>query len=172
MMQGHRMNGDETMDRKSCALALIVVLAPSLCKPQMVVAQVSRQGNRTHGTFGDHVLGQSFGPRPSTFGGGIPAGSSGSFLFLGRADGSAAFATPWRQNDTGVVGPSPAAQPALNALVSPQSPAPEYNHPELQAIPDLVPPSFPETNGPEDTSPAEPALGLNHGWQLYRRELP
>ena len=157
------MKGNEKPVGTSCVLALMAVLALSLCIPQSVVAQASPQGNQTHGTFGDRTLGQSFVPRPSTFGGGIQTGPGGNFLFLGRSDGSAAFATPWRQNDTGVVGPSPAGQPPLNTVLSPQSSAPEYNLPEIQAILDLAPPSFPETNGREGTSPAEPVLGLTRG---------
>ena len=157
------MKGNEKPVETSCVLALMAVFALGLCIPQMVVAQASPQGNQAHGTFGDRTLGQSFVPRPSTFGGGIQTGPSGNFLYLGRSDGSAAFATPWRKNDTGVLVPGSAGQPASNAAFSPQSSAPQYNLPEIQAIPDFALPSFPETNGREGTSPAQPALGLAHG---------
>ena len=148
------------MVRNNYVLALLAVVALGLCKPPLVVAQVSTQGSVVHGTFGDRTLGQSFVPRPSTFGGGVQTGPGGSFLFLGRSDGSAAFVTPWRQNDTGVVVPGSAAQPPPNATILPPLPVPEYNSPELQIIPDLGPLVFPETNGREVTGPAEPAPGV------------
>ena len=39
--------------RNACLLA---ALALSLCNPQIVTAQVSPQGNVTHGTFGNRTL--------------------------------------------------------------------------------------------------------------------
>ena len=153
------MKGNEKPVGTSCLPAVMAVLALGLCIPQRVVAQVSPQGNQTYGTFGDRTLGQSFVPRPSTFGGGIQTGASGNFLYLGRSDGSAAFATPWRQNETGVVGPGPAGPPASNAAFSRRNrPRRSIILPELQAIPDPGPSVFPETNGQEGRSPAEPPL--------------
>ena len=108
------------------------------------ILSVPPQGNQNNGASG-----QSFVPPPSTFGGGVQTSPGGSFLFLGRKDGSADFATPWRQNMTGVPVPSPAAQPGANAAVLPQSPAAEQNSPELPSSPDFAPPSLPEANGPE-----------------------
>jgi hypothetical protein len=84
--------------------------------------QFSAQGGTVYGTFGSRTLGQSFVPSPSTFGGGIQTSPTGSFLYAGRTDGSAAFATPWRQFNAGAAGP--AAQPAYGTA-GPQSPAPE-----------------------------------------------
>jgi hypothetical protein len=158
------MKSDEKVVWNNCALGLLAVLALGLCKPQMVVAQVAPQGNVTHGTFGNRTLGQSFVPRPSTFGGGIQTGATGSFLYLGRPDGSTAFAaTPWRRIDPAVLaqasGATPAAQPALYGAPSPQSPALR----ELPTNPEFAPASFPETNGWEGMSPAEQALGINLG---------
>ena len=101
------------MDRKRCTLALMAVVALSLCKLQMVVAQVPPQGNQNYGTFGNRTLGQPLVPAPGTFGGGIQTAPGGSFL--GRSDGSPASATPRLQNNTGVLAPNAAAQPALNA---------------------------------------------------------
>ncbi|MGO9110977.1 MAG: hypothetical protein ACLP9L_17280 [Thermoguttaceae bacterium] len=141
------------MITKSRVLALVAVLALSLCTAQIVVAQVLLHGNQTSGMFGNRTLGQPLVPGPSTFGGGIQ----------NSPGGAAAFAMPWGQGDWGVVVPSPAAQPTLNAAFSPQSPALEDYLPELQAILDLVPLSFPETNGREGTIPAEPALGRTRG---------
>ena len=146
------------MDRKRCTLALMAVLALSLCKLQMVVAQVPPQGNQNYGTFGNRTLGQPLVPAPSTFGGGIQTAPGGSFL--GRSDGSPASATPGLQNNTGVPAPNAAAQPALNAAVSPQSPAAERDAPELPSITNSAPLSVPETNGPEGTVRTAPALGL------------
>ncbi len=157
------MKGDEKVVRKGCALALAAVLALSLCKPQMVVAQSSE----IRGMFGNRTLGQSFMPRPSTFGGGLQTGPSGNFLYFGRPDGSTAFATPWRQIDTSEIdqaaGVRRAAQAALNVTLPPQSPAPKYNLFELPTITEFGPPSFPETSGWEGTSPAEQALGMTLG---------
>jgi hypothetical protein len=152
------MKGDETMDRKRCTLALMAVVALSLCKLQMVVAQVPPQGNQNYGTFGNRTLGQPLVPAPGTFGGGIQTAPGGSFL--GRSDGSPASATPRLQNNTGVLAPNAAAQPALNAAVSPQSPAVERDAPELPSSTNLAPLSVPETNGPEGTVQTVPALGL------------
>ena len=161
------MKGNEKMVRKSCALALMAVLALSLCKPQIIVAQappqaqVPPQGNQYYGTFGNRTLGQPLVPAPSTFGGEIQTAPGGSFL--GRSDGSPASATPGLQNNTGVHAPNAAAQPALNAAVSPQSPAAERDAPELPSITNLAPLSVPETNGPEGTIRMAPALGLTPG---------
>jgi hypothetical protein len=133
----------------------------------MTVAQVSSQGGETHGMFGDRTLGQSFVPRPGNFGGGIQTGSSGNFLYSGRPDGSSAFATPWRRIGPDVlqlaVGAGPAAQQGPPVALSPQSPAPEYNLPELLTILGLAPASLPEATGWEGTSPAEQALGMTFG---------
>jgi hypothetical protein len=152
------MKGDETMDRKRCTLALTAVLALSLCKLQMVVAQVPPQGNQNYGTFGNRTLGQPLVPAPSTFGGGIQTAPGGSFL--GRSGGSPASATPGPQNNMRMPAPNAAAQPALNAAVSPQSPAAERDAPELPSITNLAPLLVPETNGPEGTVRTAPALGL------------
>ena len=161
------MKGNGKAWGRCCSLAVLAALVVSLCKPQMLTAQVSTQGYQSYGMFGSRTLGQPLVPRPSTFGGGIQTSTNGSFLYIGRPNGVAQFATPWRQADMSapqpVVGPSPAAQSALNATASPQSPAPEYNLSDLQAIQDLVLPSFPEMNGREGASPAEPALGLTPG---------
>lgn len=157
------MKRDEKVVRKSCVPALMAVLALSLCKPQMVVAQASPQGNEIGGMFGNRTLGQPLAPRRSTFGGGIQTGASGNFLYLGRPDGSSAFAAPWRRIDKSVLDQAVGARPAPNVALSPQSPAPESNFPELLTIPELGPPSFPETNGWEGTGPAEHALGMTLG---------
>jgi hypothetical protein len=161
------MKRDEKVIRKSWVLALMAVLALSLCQPQMVMAQVTPPSNETHGTFGNRTLGQPLAPRPSKFGGGIQTGASGSFLYRGRPDGSTAFAAPWRRVDTAVlnqaVGARSAAQPALHVAVSPQSPAPEYNLPELLTIPEFASPSFPEATGQEGTSPPGHTLGMTRG---------
>ena len=149
------------MDRKRCTLALMAVLALSLCKLQMVVAQVPPQGNQNYGTFGNRTLGQPLVPAPSTFGGGIQTAPGGRFL--GRSDGSPVSATPGLQNSTRVPTPNAAAQPALNAAVSPQSPAAERDAPELPSITNSAPLSVPETNGPEGTVRTAPALGLTPG---------
>ena len=135
----------------------MAVLALGLCELQMVVAQVPPQGNQNHGTFGNRTLGQPLVPAPSTFGGGIQTAPGGSFL--GRSDGSPAFATPGLQNSTRVPMPNAAVQPALNAAFSPQSPAAECDAPELPSITNSAPLSFPETSGPEGTVRTAPAFG-------------
>ena len=142
------------MVRQICAMALIAVLALSLCKPQMIMAQVPPQGNQNSGTFGNHTLGQPLVPTPSTFGGGIQTAPGGSFL--GRSDGSPALATPRQQNNTGVPVPSAAAQPAPSAAALPQSRAADQNPPELQAVPGSAPPSVSETNRPPAASRSNP----------------
>ena len=155
------LKGDETMDRKSCTLALMAVLALGLCKLQMVVAQVPPQGNQYYGTFGNRTLGQPLVPGPRTFGGGIQIAPGGSSI--GHSIGSPASATPGLQNNTSVPMPNAAAQPALNALPSPQSSMPEYNLPEIEDILNLARLSSLETNGRESTSRAEPTLGPTRG---------
>ena len=149
------------MDRKRCTLALTAVLALSLCKLQMVVAQVPPQGNQNYGTFGNRTLGQPLVPAPSTFGGGIQTAPGGSFL--GRSDGSPASATPGMRNNTRVPAPNAAAQPALNAAVLLQSPAAERDAPELPSSTNLGPLSVPETNGSEGTVRTASAHGLTPG---------
>ena len=148
-------------------LALMAVLALSLCEPQMLLAQVPPQGNESRDAFGARTLGKPLAPRPSKFGGGIQTGASGNFLYRGRADGSGAFAAPWRQADAAMleqtIGARAAEQPAPHFVVSPQTPAPEYNVPELPTIPESAPSLFPETNGWEGTSPVEQALGMTFG---------
>ena len=97
-----------------------VVSAPSFVQPQMAVAPVSAQGGATaYGTFGNRTLGQSFVPSASTFGGGIQTGPSGNFLYAGRVDGSAAFATPWRQIDPAVLAQAAAANGAAEPAPAP-----------------------------------------------------
>jgi hypothetical protein len=157
------------MNKKSCTSAMMTVLALSLCKLQMVVAQVppaaaravppqsvATDGNQHYGTFGNRTLGQPLVPAPSTFGGGIQTAPGGSFL--GRSDGSPASASPGPQNNT----PNAVAQPALNAAVSPQSPSAERDAPELPSITNLAPLSVSETNGPDGTV-RTPALRLTPG---------
>ncbi len=146
------------MDRKSCTLALMAILSLSLCKLQMVVAQVPPQGNQHYGTFGDRTLGQPLVPAPSTFGGRILTAPDGSFL--GLSNDFPASATPGLQNNTGVPAPNGVARPALNAGVSPQSPAAERDAPELSSIMNLAPLLVPKTNGPEGTVRTAPTLGL------------
>jgi hypothetical protein len=146
------------MVRKNCALTLMAVLALSLCKPQMIVAQVPPQSNQNYGTFGNRTLGKPLVPAPSTFGGGIQTAPGGSFL--GRSDGSPAPGTPGLQNNTRAPAPNGAAQPALNVVVLPQSPAAERDAPELPYITNLAPLSVPVTNAPEGTVRTAPALGL------------
>ena len=149
------------MDRKRCTLALMAVVALSLCKLQMVVAQVAPQGNQNYGTFGNRTLGQPLVPAPGTFGGGIQTAPGGSFL--GRSDGSPAPGTPGLQNNTRAPAPNGAAQPALNVVVLPQSPAAERDAPELPSLTNLAPLSVPATNGPEGTVRTAPALGPTAG---------
>lgn len=146
------------MDRKSCTLALMAVLALSLCKLQMVVAQTAPQGNQSTGTFGNRTLGQPLVPAPGTFGGGIQTAPGGSFL--GRSDGSPASATPGLQNNTGAPAPNAAAQPTLNAAVSARSPAADRDAPELPSSANLAPLSVSETNAAEGAVRTPPALGL------------
>ncbi len=149
------------MDRKSCTLALAAVLALSLCKLQMVVAQVPPQANQNYGTFGNRTLGQPLVPAPSTFGGGIQTAPGGSFV--GRSGGPPASAAPGPQNNARMPAPGAAAQPALNAAVSLQSPAAERDAPELPSLTNLAPLSVPATNGPEGTVRTAPALGPTAG---------
>ena len=157
------MNHTEKMVGTRCILALIAGVTSSLFTPQVATAQVSPQGNQAHGMFGDRTLGQSFVPRPSTFGGGIQTGPSGNFLSAGRTNGSAAFATPWRQSDAGGGGQPVGAAPAVQAAVSTQAPAPANTLPAAQTLVESVPPSFLETNGWDGTSPADQGLGLPSG---------
>ena len=165
------MNGDERRVGKRCVLALMAVLALSLCQPQMAAAQGVPQGNETHGTFGNRPLGQTLVPRPSQFGGGIQTGPGGSFLYRGRPDGSTAFAAPWRRIDPGAIEQAVGARPAVQAVLynaaSPQSPGPEYNNlSELPTFPELTPAPLFETNGGEGTGPAEQGLGMALGFGL------
>ena len=117
--------------------------------------QFSAQGGTVYGTFGSRTLGQSFVPSPSTFGGGIQTSPTGSFLYAGRTDGSAALATPWRQFNAGAAGA--AAQPAYGTA-GPQSPAPEeFGGPatdEMNAWP---------MNAGEGLSALEQVLGMTAG---------
>jgi hypothetical protein len=142
MKQGHRKKGNEKMDMKSFTLALMAVLALSLCKPRMVVAQVI-QGSQNYGTFGNRTVGQQPVPTPSTMFGAQTA-PGGKFISPGQSNGSA-------------------AQPAPNVTVSPRSPAAEHNAAKLPAMPNSAPLSLPETNGPEGAIRTEPALGLAPG---------
>ena len=151
------MQGDKNTLRITCGL-LLAVLALGLGEPRMAAGQVSPQGTVTHGTFGTRTLGQPLTPRPSTFGGGVQTSPGGSFLYLGRADGAAMFATPWRHIDADLLQPvvaaSPAAQPGLNGVAGPQLPAPQ------------AAPAPPETNGEPGMSPAEQMLGMTPGGEL------
>ena len=152
------------MVSKRCILVVTAVLAIPLCRPQTVAAQVSPQGNTAHGMFGARTLGQSFVPRPSTFGGGIQTGPSGSFLYAGRTNGANAFAAPWRQSDAaGSEQPILAAQPTLQPAVSTQPAAPVNNLPAAQTIPESAVPAPLETNGSDGASPTEQAVGMTPG---------
>lgn len=137
--------------------SLLAALALSLCNPQIATAQVSLQGNVTHGTFGNRTLGQPFVPRPGTFGGGIQTGPAGNFLFLGRPDGSAAFATPWRQFDATTIEQAAAARPTTQPAPTTAAPPPastaENRVPELSAVPGPALPLLSETNGQEGMAP-------------------
>ena len=159
------MKGGKMAALKSCVLALTAALALNLCGSPMLLAQ-SPQGSVTYGTFGNRTLGQSFVPQPRTFGGGIQTGASGNFLYLGRPDGVAAFATPWRQTDPAALelafGLTRTAQPTPNAAVPPQSSAPAYNGPGPPASAGLAVPSFPGTNGWEAVGAALPSPGPAH----------
>ena len=135
---------------------LLAALALGLCNPQIVIAQVSPQGNVTHGTFGNRTLGQPFVPRPSTFGGGIQTGPTGNFLFLSRPDGSAAFAAPWRQFDPTTIEQAAAmlaAQPAPTTAASPPATTVENRVPEFSAVPGSALPLLSDTNGQEGMAP-------------------
>ncbi len=152
------------MVRTSCVLALTAVLGLSFYKLPTVAAQVFPQGNVAYGTFGSRTLGQPLVPRPGTFGGGVQTGPGGNFLYLGRADGSAMFATPWRHIDPDVLLPvlvaSPAEQPAPNAVVAPQSPAPQFSAAQPSINPDFVAGLLSETSGGEGTGASEQAPGV------------
>jgi len=154
-------------DRNRWVLVLAAVAALSLCQPRMVVAQVSLQGGSSPGMFGNRTLGQPLVPGRSTFGGGIQTNPTGSFLYIGRPDGSTAFATPWRRIDPAmreqVLGASPAAQPALPVPLGPQSPPAENNRPELPSAAESAPPSVPEASGWEATGPAQQTPGVTFG---------
>ncbi len=155
-------------DRNRWVLALAAVLVLSLCRPQMVVAQGSLQGNSISGMFGNRTLGQPLVPGRGTFGGGIQTNPTGGFLYIGRPDGSTAFATPWRRIDPAmreqVLGASPAAQPALQAPLEPQSPQPgNGNRPELPTAPQVTPPAVPEAGAPEGTGQAQQTPGVTYG---------
>jgi hypothetical protein len=158
------MRGGEEVVRKSCLLALTAVLAMGLGGPSMALAQLLSQGNQVYGTFGNQTLGQPFVPRRSTLVGGIQTGPSGNFLFLGRPDGSTAFAPmPWRHIDPGLLQEAADAtrpgQSLLNAVPSAAAPVPVNNPPQVPAVPSAAP----ETSGLEGAGPAEQAPGINVG---------
>lgn len=126
-----------------CLLTLMPVLALILCSPQSGDAQTTPQNNQTYGTFGYRTLGQSFVPRPGSFGGGIQTSPNGSFLSIGRSGGPTPFV----------------AQSALNTVPSPQSLAPAFNAPEFTANPDFADLFFPGTNEVEGPAEQVPVIG-------------
>jgi hypothetical protein len=98
--------------------------------------------------FGNRTLGQPLTPRPSTFAGGIQITPGGSFLYLGRANGSAAFATPWQHIDPDIIAQAmtsaTAVQPAVSAAVAPPAAVPNSNSAAPTTGTELVPGMSPE----------------------------
>jgi hypothetical protein len=158
---------------KVCQAALLGVVVITFCNRQFILAQSFYQGNRyrgqtsgpSTGMFGNRTLGQSFIPAASTFGGGIQTGASGNFLYIGRSDGSAAFASPWRQIDTGALDrangrPDAPSAPNIvfNAAPLQQSSAPGQN---LQVMPGSqysAQATYGSINGSEDAVRVQPVF--------------
>ncbi len=141
---------------KNCLFVLIAISA--LGEAPLAVAQNASQGNQAYGMFGNRTLGQPFTPSPSTFGGGIQITPGGSFLTLGRANGVAAFSTPWQHIDPDIIAQAmtsaTAAQPAVSAASAPPSTAANSIAPQPPTStefapllsPDLVPQQAVEAN--------------------------
>jgi len=124
------MKGNKKLIGKYWSLAVLMALVVSLCRPQLLLAQISTQGFQTYGIFGNRTLGQPLVPPRSTFANGFQTSASGSFLYLTRSSGLA-LAMPSQL--PGISAPQPAvgiinspAQTALNDTFSPQTTALGY----------------------------------------------
>jgi hypothetical protein len=139
----------------------LAALAMGFCPCGPAAGQVPRPDNYV-GPFGGRSIGTFIAPRPDQFGSGIQTSAGGTFLFLARPDGAAAFATPWR-----TYGPAAVDRATLNQLVvappAQAATAPsaattmQYNLPNMASGAEAAPAAPPEAMGPDGVSAAEGA---------------
>jgi len=153
------------------AAALVLGLCPARPAAGQVAVRpdggfgmaVPRPDSGYIGMFGNRNLGTTLAPRPDQFGSGIRTSPGGSFLFLARPDGAAAFATPWRWTDAITVDRAvqglglPVGMPAVASAAAPVVP---YNVTGAMTGPEIAPAAPLEATGPEGVPGAEQGAGL------------
>lgn len=167
---------------RSGTLGLIVIWALSTWAVQKAEAQTWPQRNWNPLMLDNRGLGQSLAPRPNMMFGGIQTGVSGNFLYIGRLDGAAAFASPAPRINTGMIDLPAAAAFAAPPATLPIMPsigpsAPVYNQSELPVATEFAPQPYADTNQPspefnesedfgaaeQGEGPAEPGFGAAAG---------
>ena len=135
------------------AVAAAATVALLLGNQSLSLAQWSENKVTVRGMFGDRVMGDTFKPRPSKFGGTLERGPSGNFL--GRAPDARARmfnpASAASRYSASVVPPEPLPQP----VVGPQL-LPEFQPP--------VPLPQPEPFQPFEPVPSEPTPARPDVW--------
>lgn len=162
---------------RSYLLAVMAVLASSLCEPPGAVAQIMAAGGQTQGAFGyrvmgqplgtgtqgrfgNRVLGQPFQPPPTSMGNWVPYAASGNFMNYGTPYGSVS-----------ITGQPFLPQPVVSIGLAGVAPMPQYNLANPAEVPaPVTPPPAPETTAPEPLpetnggaegiAPAEPAATM------------
>ena len=141
---------------RSYLLAVMAVLASSLCEPPGAVAQIMAAGGQTQGAFGyrvmgqplgtgtqgrfgNRVLGQPFQPPPTSMGNWVPYAASGNFMNYGTPYGSVS-----------ITGQPFLPQPVVSIGLAGVAPMPQYNLANPAEVPaPVTPPPAPETTAPE-----------------------